>query len=140
YGSIMAEAQLKALVYGDDAYLSHFWTMERKAIERGDIFSTVSDRQRWSLIGELGMWGRLNQWTSGYEFATSIPIASDTRRYQLDRRVIRDSVGDDAFIILYTGGYNTWTDIDTLFSALEIVMCDFPAVVFVSTCGKIEGH
>jgi glycosyltransferase involved in cell wall biosynthesis len=140
YGSIMAEAQLKALVYGDDTYLSHFWTMERKAIERGDIFSTVSERQKWSLIGELGMWGRLNQWTSGYDFATAMPIASETTPYQSRRSVLRETIGEDAFVILYSGGYNTWTDVDTLFNALEVVLCQCPNVVLVSTGGKIEGH
>ncbi|MEP7286464.1 MAG: glycosyltransferase [Chloroflexota bacterium] len=141
YGSVMAEAQLKALVYGDDAYLSHFWTMERKAIERGDIFSTVSERQQWSLIGELGMWGRLNQWTSGYEFATTIPIASETTPYTPTKKVIRGILAKDKdFVILYAGGYNTWTDVDTMFNALEIVMCQHPEVEFVSTGGKIEGH
>ncbi len=142
YGSIMAEAQLKALVYGDDSFLAHFWAQERKSIERADIFSAVSERQQWSIIGELGIWGRLNQWTSGYEFAVTIPISSETTPYPTPpRRVIRGIHADeDAFVILYSGGYNTWTDVDTLFAALEMVMAERPEVVFVSTGGKIEGH
>src|SRR5258708_4894182 len=55
YGSIMAEAQLKALVYGDDGYLAHFWAQERKALARADVISAVSERQQWSVIGELGL-------------------------------------------------------------------------------------
>jgi glycosyltransferase involved in cell wall biosynthesis len=142
YGSIMAEAQTKALTYADDSFLRHFWQQERKAIERCDIFSTVSERQKWSLIGELGMWGRLNQWTSGYDFATTIPICSETTPYILpDHKVIRGVLADDqAFVLLYSGGYNTWTDVDTLFTALEQILSQRPEVVFVSTGGKIEGH
>lgn len=141
YGSIMAEAQLKALVYGDDSHLSHFWAFERKAIERVDIFSAVSERQQWSVVGELGIWGRLNQWTSGYNFVTTIPIASETMPYNPPRKVIRGVLADnDAFVILYSGGYNTWTDVDTLFNALEAVMSQRADVLFVSTGGKIDGH
>lgn len=142
YGSIMAEAQLKALVYGDDSFLGHFWAQERKSIERADIFSAVSERQQWSIIGELGMWGRLNQWTSGYQFAVTIPISSETTPYPIPpRRVIRGiHANENDFVILYSGGYNTWTDVDTLFAALEMVMSHHPEVVFVSTGGKIEGH
>ncbi len=141
YGSIMAEAQLKALVYGDDVHLAHFWAFERKALERGDIFSSVSERQQWSVVGELGMWGRLNQWTSGYEFATTIPIAAETTPYAPTHKVIRGVLADkQAFVVLYSGGYNTWTDVDTLFNALETVMSQRPEVIFVSTGGKIDGH
>jgi len=145
YGSIMAEAQMKALVYSDDSYLAYFWNQERRAIERADIFSTVSERQKWSLVGELGMWGRLNQWTSGYDYATCIPIASETTPYAPTHKVIRGTLlkgqpDDQAFVILYSGGYNTWTDVDTLFNALEQVMKGAPDVHFVSTGGKIDGH
>lgn len=141
YGSIMAEAQLKALVYGDDALLPYFWNIERRAIERADFFSAVSERQMWSIVGELGLLGRLNQWTSGHELATTIPIASESEPYSMTRRVIRGTLVDDsAFVILYSGGYNTWTDVDTLFAALEQVMSQRPEVVFVSTGGRIEGH
>jgi glycosyltransferase involved in cell wall biosynthesis len=141
YGSIMAEAQLKALVYGDDSHLTHFFNFERKAIERGDIFSSVSDRQGWSLIGELGLWGRLNQWTAGYDFVSTIPIASETAPYTLGASVIRGIHAQPSdFVILYSGGYNTWTDVDTLFAALEAVFAARAGVVFVSTGGRIDGH
>ncbi len=141
YGSIMAEAQVKALVYGDDSYLAHFWDMEHKALRRADIISTVAERQKWAVIGELGMWGRLNQWTSRYDFVNVIPVASDTTPYTPGAPFLRGQrVNENAFIFLYTGGYNTWTDVDTLFQALERVMAVRPEVVFVSTGGQIEGH
>ncbi|MCE7945877.1 MAG: glycosyltransferase [Chloroflexi bacterium CFX4] len=141
YGSIMAEAQLKALLYADDQYLAHFWNMERLALERADKFSAVSERQQWSIIGELGLWGRLNQWTSGYHFATTIPIASEDTPFTATERFMRGvRVPEDAFLILYSGGYNTWTDVDTLFSALEQVMQAHPKAHFVSTGGAIYGH
>ena len=141
YGSIMAEAQLKALVYGDDSHLTHFWNMERRALERGDVFSTVSDRQKWATVGELGLWGRLSQWTSGYVFVHTIPIAAELTPFTASKPVIRGVLCDsDTFVILYTGGYNTWTDVDTLFAALERVFAAQRDVIFVSTGGRITGH
>jgi glycosyltransferase involved in cell wall biosynthesis len=141
YGSALAEAQLKADVYGDDGFLRYFVLDELQAVQRADAFSCVSDRQRWSLIGELGLSGRLNRWTAGYDFATVIPPASETSPYIFERRVIRGSVvHDDAFVVLHTGGYNTWYDVDGLFHALERVMAARPEVQFVSTGGPLEGH
>jgi glycosyltransferase involved in cell wall biosynthesis len=141
YGSIMAEAQLKALLYADDRQLAHFWNFERRALERADKFSTVSERQQWSVVGELGIWGRLNQWTSGYQFVTTIPIATEDSPFTATGRFMRGvRVPEDAFLILYSGGYNTWTDVDTLFAALERVMQANPKAYFVSTGGVIYGH
>jgi glycosyltransferase involved in cell wall biosynthesis len=141
YGSVMAEAQLKALLYADDRYLAHFWSFERHALERADKFSAVSERQAWSVVGELGMWGRLNQWTCGYPFVITIPIATEATPFTATGRCLRGvRIPEDAFLILYSGGYNTWTDVDTLFNALERVMSLSPKAHFVSTGGIIYGH
>ena len=57
------------------------------------------------------------------------------------RKIIRGGlIPDDAFVIFYSGGYNTWTDVETLFAALDQLMADYPQMYFVSTGGKIEGH
>ncbi|MFQ3535713.1 MAG: glycosyltransferase [Aggregatilineales bacterium] len=141
YGSVMAEAQLKALLYADDQYLAHFWNFERHALERADKFSAVSERQQWSVVGELGMWGRLNQWTCGYSFVTTIPIASEETPFTATGPYLRGTrIPEDAFLILYSGGYNTWTDVDTLFAALERVFEANPKAYFASTGGPIYGH
>jgi glycosyltransferase involved in cell wall biosynthesis len=141
YGSLMAEAQMKAQVFNDDSYLAHFWRIELAALQRADRFSTVSARQRWALIGELGLVGRLNRWTSGYEFATTMPIAVETTPFVPQAPLLRGRVvPEGAFVILYSGGYNTWCDVDGLFAALEGVMHRHLHVHFVSTGGKIEGH
>src|SRR5579871_3683459 len=42
YGSIMAEAQVKAQVYHSDTYLRHFLSMEYGVLMRADRFSSVS--------------------------------------------------------------------------------------------------
>jgi glycosyltransferase involved in cell wall biosynthesis len=147
YGSLMAEAQLKAQVFQDDAYLAHFWQIEMQALERADRFSTVSERQQWALIGELGLVGRLNRWTSGYAFATTIPIAAPPSTEGAagepppSGRTVRGKlVPDAAFIILYSGGYNTWCDVEGMVAALDRLMSRYPQVRLVSTGGYIAGH
>jgi glycosyltransferase involved in cell wall biosynthesis len=141
YGSVMAEAQMKAAVYGDDSYLAHFLRLEYAPVWRADRFSTVSERQQWALVGELGILGRLNQYTVGYAFVTTIPVGSETAPLVSTRTLLRGAVvPPDAFVILYSGGYNTWTDVDSLFAALEQVLALYPHVAFVSTGGKIDGH
>lgn len=141
YGSLMAEAQLKALVYADDAHLDYFWRQEYRAVRRADRFSTVSDRQQWALIGELGAVGRLNQRTAGYAFAHTIPIASEPAPFVQSGFHLRGKiVPEDAFVILHSGGFNTWTDVDTLVDALDRIMAQYAHVYLVATGGTIAGH
>jgi glycosyltransferase involved in cell wall biosynthesis len=47
---------------------------------------------------------------------------------------------EDAFAVLWTGGYNTWTDIKTLAAALSLAMEQIPRMRFISTGGAIPGH
>jgi hypothetical protein len=43
-------------------------------------------------------------------------------------------------MVLWTGGYNTWSDPETLYRGLELAMRKDPDVYFVSTGGAITGH
>lgn len=140
-GWVMAEGQSKAFVYDDNRYLSHFWKMERSVLERADAISTVSRPQRFAVIGELAALGRLNKETTGYPFVHWIPNALSETEYRHDHEVFRGRVVPrDAFVVLWVGGYNTWTDVDTLFHGLERAMSEFEDLHFVSTGGAIEGH
>jgi len=140
-GSVMAEAQAKSYVYDDDKYLHHFFKMESKVLSRADIFSTVSESQGFSLVGELGIWGRLNKNTMGYRLVRVIPNPTENKEFKHTKNVIRGIKAKDSdFVILYSGGYNTWTDVDTLFHGLEKAMTKNPKLVFVSTGGEILGH
>jgi len=141
FGSVMAEAQIKSYVFNDDFYLSHFFSMESKILGSADVFSTVSEAQGFSLIGELGIWGRLNKKTMGYRFVRVIPNTAEIKDFHHKKNVIRGKLAkNDDFVILYSGGYNTWTDVDTLFKGLELAMSKNPKLVFVSTGGQITGH
>jgi len=139
FGHVMAEAQARAYVDESDRCLFHYWNSEYNIISSADIFSCVSSRQKYALVGELGAAGRLNRHTSGYDFAEVIPCGIPENSFSRTGNAIRgkDGVGDKDFVVLWTGGYNTWTDVDTLFKGLVYAMERSPEIKFVSTGGEI---
>ncbi|MBN1297363.1 glycosyltransferase, partial [bacterium] len=134
--------QAKVHRYQDNAYLEHFKQHELTALRIGDVFSSVSRAQGFATIGELGLLNRLNVETTGYTFCHTIPCAMEPHLYRRSgRRAFRGCpVPEDAFVVLWSGGYNTWTDIDTLAAGLEYAMERNRAIWFVSTGGQIDGH
>ncbi len=140
-GWIMAEAQTKCHIYDDDQYLSHFWKMEEAILDRADVISTVSLAQAHATIGELATRGRLGKANFGYTFVQAIPNAVSEVEYRHAKTVFRGTLVDDgAFVVLWAGGYNTWTDVDLLYEALTRAMEEVPELTFVSTGGTIAGH
>lgn len=141
FGDPMAEAQAKAFTYCDDAYIEHFKRFSEIAISRGDVFSSVSEPQKHALIGQLGLLGRLNQYTHGTPLVHSIPCAIEPKPCREHRSLLRGvRIDHDDFAVLWSGGYNTWTDVDTLFHGLEAAMSQDARIRFVSTGGQIDGH
>lgn len=140
---LMAEAQLKSSLDGNDDYLFHFWEVEQMVLARGDIFSTISNPQRFALVGRLGGAGRLNRKTLGYEFVHAIPCGIEEETGKTETREPRlrgKRAGRDDFLVLWSGGYNTWTDVETLFSGLEKAMSRDARIKFVSAGGAIPGQ
>ena len=139
FGHVMAEAQARAYIDEDDSCLFHYWNSEYNIISGADIFSCVSSRQQYALIGELGAIGRLNKYTSGYDFTGVIPCGLPPVEYKYKKNVFRgkDNIGKEDFVVLWTGGYNTWTDVDTLFKGITEAMEKNPKIKFVSTGGEI---
>jgi len=89
YGSVMAEAQSKAFLYQNDGYLYYFLKQEEKVLNTADIFSVVSEAQGFSLVGELGLSGRLSKNTMGYRLVRVIPAAIETKEFKHSKNVIR---------------------------------------------------
>jgi glycosyltransferase involved in cell wall biosynthesis len=140
-GHLMTEAQAKAAVYADDSFLDHFFLMELDMLAHGDVFSTVCDPQTWALLGELGLMGRLNAATNERLLVESIPVGVSSEGYRPNGRAFRGlDVPEDAFVVLWSGGYNTWTDVETMFAGLEYAMERGVSLHFVSTGGQIDGH
>lgn len=139
FGHVMAEAQARAFMDGDDTPLFHYWNSESSILRTADIFSCVSGRQKYATIGELGAAGRLNRHTSGYNFTRTVPCGMPSLEFKYEKNAIRgkNGVKKDDFVILWSGGYNTWTDVDTLYKGLVTAMEKDDSIKFVSTGGEI---
>lgn len=110
----------------------------RQVLQFGDAFSTCGTPQKHALVGELAMVGRLNRYTFGYEFAHVIlpgtmPSSSSASVQKRPRTFLSQyGIHDNDFVVLWCGGYNTWTDVDTLFRALEKAMSQNATIQYVS--------
>ncbi|MCB2154920.1 hypothetical protein KQI84_08530 [bacterium] len=142
-GHPMAERQMQAEVHGSNAALHDQWLYVLPVLVRADMFGVCSGAQRYALLGELGAAGRLNAATCGHELVQVLPVVLpfDEPFRSSQRGYLRGGiVPEDARIILFTGGYNTWLDEATLFEAVERVLANDPQAVYVTTGGEIEGH
>ena len=144
-GYIMGEAQSRGRVYGSDEYLLHFWQREAIALNRADRFSTCSFKQMYATLGELGAVGRLNRFTCDHPFVNVVPVAVyeeylDPKSYPARSSYRGMRFPADAFAVLWSGGFNTWTDVDLLAGALSLAMEQVPRMHFVATGGAIPGH
>jgi glycosyltransferase involved in cell wall biosynthesis len=140
-GDPMAEAQVKASALGADWNINDWYRKFAPVLHRADRFSTCSRAQRAALIGQLGMIGRMTAKNDGYEFVSAIPNSIDDEELASLGRIERPlRKPNDNFVLLWSGGYNTWTDPDVLFEALELAMRAAPQLSFVSTGGGIPGH
>ena len=143
-GYWMAEMQGKAHIEGDDVWLSRAWAVERTIARRLDKFSAVTRAQLSAVLGEMAAVGRLNQYTFDYPFGHPIPNGSyewEPMAGEPADPVLRGPlVPSDAFIVLWSGGFNVWADVQTLADAMDRLMEQYPVVHFVATGGRIEGH
>ncbi len=152
FGDFMAEAQAKAVAAGSDYALVHFWTLLRPVLERADRFSAVSRAQALALIGQIGLAGRLSRRTAGERLVEVIPCAAEPWEGRRGAKSATESdaksaaglrgtvVGEDAFIVLWTGGFNTWCDVATMVAGLERAMDEDASIHLVTTGGSIPGH
>lgn len=135
FGDPTTENQVRLETQGSNRGLRNAVEFERRILLRGDVFSACSDPQRFALIGKLASLGRLDFRTSGYPFVHRIPPAAPALPTPPAAapmlRGVR--VPQKAFLILWSGGYNVWADVPTLFAGLESAMRRNPALYFVST-------
>ena len=154
FGDLMAEAQAKASACGDDSCLVHFWSLLSPVLTHADRFSAVSSAQADALVGQLGLCGRLSAATSGESMVAVLPCGaevdaprSEEDEGSADGREGSEEVGlrgrelpADAHILLWSGGFNTWCDIDTLTKGFACAAAADPRMHWVVTGGSIPGH
>ncbi len=140
HGYSMSEAQARAALVQDDGVLEEAWRWEKAALERADAVSVVSSRQKFAAIGELAALGRLSGRNFGEDPVHYMPNAIEPTPYKHQQTVLRGKVvGEGAFVVLWTGGYDTWTDVETLFAGLTAAMREDRRLLFVSLGGAIPG-
>ena len=137
------EAEKQAILHrqGMDRGVLSIPSIESRVLRAGDRFSVASTPQRYALIGKLGCVGRLNARTFAFPLVHSIPpavVSFYRRRPQSPVPLIRGRwVKQGDFVLLWAGGYNAWTDVQTLFQGLSSAMKEDPAIRFVSTGGPV---
>jgi glycosyltransferase involved in cell wall biosynthesis len=140
-GDPMAEAQAKAEAVHSDMWTAQFYERFVTVLQRADAYSTCSTPQRNALIGQLSMIGRLTGVNAGYDFVHAIPNSIDDDELRLLSAIERrPRKRNDPFILLWSGGYNTWCDPQLLYEAVDRAMTEEPRLRFVSTGGAIGGH
>jgi hypothetical protein len=138
FGDLMAEAQAKAAVDPGRDHVAVYRHLLIELLDRGDAFGAVSERQAYAVLGQLGLAGRLVAETAGEPLVHTVPCCTPP---PIPVGGPPPADLDEAdFVVLWSGGYNTWGDVDTLFAALEQAMAARPALRFVSTGGEIDGH
>jgi len=138
YGEIFTLIQAANFRTQTDRGLQTTIEFVRDILQTGDAFSGCSLPQQHAIVGELGMAGRLNRHTFGFEFAHTVlpgapPIPKQMPARPTTRTLLQPlGIAPDDFVVLWCGGYNTWTDVDTLFKGLEQAMAAAPRLHYVS--------
>ncbi|MEM6793660.1 MAG: glycosyltransferase family 2 protein [Acidobacteriota bacterium] len=156
FGDPLAEAQAKAMASGGGDTASAYLRLMNRVLGRGDVFSAVSERQKWAVVGQLGLAGRLGGATAGEPLVHVMPCAAlelgqepeDSAQAGSAKRgtgadgeaSALGDLPDGAILALWSGSFNTWCDAPTLFEAVEQAMDARPQLIFAVTGGAVRGH
>ena len=142
FGDPMAERQMLALRHDSDEGLLDQWNLVAPALARADRISGCSTDQCAAILGQLGVVGRLNRFTVRDRLIRCLAPWIELIPIDIDcDRIVRGVLApENARLIVQTGGFNTWLDVQTLFAALERAMAAEPLLHFAATGGAIPGH
>jgi glycosyltransferase involved in cell wall biosynthesis len=103
-------------------------------LRNADAYSTCSTPQKFALVGQLSMASRLNRHNMGHDLVhTILPGAPSQHADTTNTIKLRgEMVPEDAFVVLWCGGYNVWSDVYTLFKAMNEAMDQDPRIHYVS--------
>lgn len=129
YGDLLTITQAAAYRAQSDRGIETQIAFLREVLHKGDVFSGCGRAQCHMMVGELAMAGRLNSRTFGYEFMRTILPGSPPRGDMpapegkcARQLLVQHGLADADSVVLWCGGYNTWTDVETLFRGLEAAM------------------
>lgn len=138
YGDMLTIMQAAAYRARSDRGINTSVSFMQAVLQKGDVFSGCGLPQQHMMVGELAMVGRLNHRTFAYPFVRTVPPGSPPGNpVEIPRRSPRhllatQGIAEDDFVVLWCGGYNTWTDVETLFKGLTWAMAENPALHYVS--------
>jgi glycosyltransferase involved in cell wall biosynthesis len=134
YGDRITENQIASHTSNSDRGIRISYEYLDHILRGADKYSACSTPQKFALVGQLSTAGRLNRHTMGYEFVHAVlPGAASDRSTTPPALVLRGGqVPNDAFVVLWCGGYNVWTDVETLFQALSQAMEKDERIHYVS--------
>jgi len=141
-GAFMPELQLR-LQSPDAEDTFETCAIYKQVLLRGDRFSAVTERQAHTVMGELGMVGRLNPATLHETLVTVKPsgLSPDSPRRREGTGKIRGRLCDEKALVLFSsGGFNTWQDTQTFYQTIEKVLSANENACFVCIGGGIGGH
>lgn len=141
FGDPFSEIQSKAELAPDeeqanDCHYHHVWKLYLPVLLTGDIFSALSARQRYSLIGQLGAAGRLNKMTSAHDLVATIPYAV----FPGDAAEPAASQSKGDFVVMWCGSFNTWMDSGSLAEGVVQAMKRNPRLKLMVVGGRIPGY
>ncbi len=142
YGDPITIQQAACYRKGSDRGLPTALRFMHETLRCGDIFSACGEPQEHALAGQLGFAGRLNAKTFGYRFVHAIapgapPVTDPGSRSRLF--LAQFGISENDFVVLWCGGYNTWTDVRTLFGGLETAIAANLRIHFVSVGASTFG-
>lgn len=140
YGDRVSEGQVSSHTRKSNRGIKILFQYLDIILRQADAYSTCSTPQKFEVVGQLGMVERLNRETIGYDFVHAIlPGApSQPREIRETIQVRGEKVPEDAFIVLWCGGYNVWTDVQTLFWGLNDAMERDPRIHYVSAGAAVS--
>jgi hypothetical protein len=137
YGDQLTIMQLTFFRHDSNRGLHTTVSYMRDILLTGDVFSGCGTPQEHMTVGELAMTGRLTSRTMGYPFTRVIlpgapPSPVAPQQPKLRPALNRIGIDHAAFVVLWCGGYNAWTDVDILFRGLELAMAADERIHYVS--------
>ena len=140
YGDRVSEGQVSSHTRKSNRGVKILYEYLDIILRNADAYSTCSTPQKFEVVGQLGMVERLNRETIGYDFVHAVlPGAPSKPREVRDPIKLRgDKLPEDAFIVLWCGGYNVWTDVQTLFWGLNDAMERDSRVHYVSAGAGVQ--
>lgn len=137
-GDLTAEAQLRWAQAGDRQHGDDARDVLSRALHRADALSAVSTAQRATLWGQLGLCGRLGARALAHDPVAVIPPCCPPPVDTASRLpAALATLPDSALLVVSSGGFNAWLDVDTLVAALTAAMDREPRIHFAAAGGPI---